>query len=484
MDNNKTSYFPKNKHRKFDLPNLKTPPYISPTPNEIPIIANTPVPKGCKIEDMDFQILHNWGANAAIAGPVIPGGEERVNKLLECAADSGVKIILTGTGYPYSEFYEIARKVNANTEVGAYLIKDEPSFNEWEDYIDKDTESPVIPPTNLYELYYAMRDSFPQHMSFFNLVSDPSQNAHLGSFVNNLKDYLECFQEVFDPPVWMFDDYLAKIYLSPNTPPNVITYRYSYYYHSLLNIKAISKQTCRPFWAYCQCISEKVENKYILPTPTEDLVRFEAFTALALGAKGIAYYRYAEWNNNDPNYTCYTCPVMSDKVRPGVKMTTTTWYVVQKINLEIKQFSSVFLYTEVVDVFSSWVKVKESEDTTSNLKDIYYDEVPLIKLPFGPLESISTDLNTDRRGVVVSHLRFGFQNFLVFVSRSAQDSQIITTKLKHKNRIMFVGMGGVTEGELALSPGAAMDGEYEWNLRPGGYFIIEWHENIHIKPLV
>lgn len=448
-------------------------PYITPTPGEIPVIVNTPVPKGTHIENADFDLIHNWCANAAIAGP-LPGGIERVKQLLECAKNSGIKIILSGTSYPYESYYKIAKEINTNPLIGGYLIKDEPTFEEWKDYISTRLNNESLPPENIYELYQVMRKDFTQHMSFFNLAADPTQKKFMGDF-ETYEEFLEGFQNVFAPPVWMFDYYLARINLKNNPENTVIDYRYYYFYDFLLKFQSISKKTRRPFWAYCQCISEEIKDSWKFPTPTTDLVRFEAFTALAFGAKGIAYYRYAEWKENRPDYVFYTCPVIRDNIRPGVKIKTMTWDVIKKVNEEIKAYSRVFLNTELINVFSSWFKEKRPDQKPG--EDFSLDEVPLIELPYGPLVKVESNLYTNRRGVMISHLKFGVKNYLVFISRSAQDAQIITTQFKYNRELRFVGMGGVKEVNKPLSSNSVMTGEYKWDMNPGGYFIVEWDES-------
>lgn len=103
-----------------------------------------------------------------------------------------------------------------------------------------------------------------------------------------------------------------------------------------------------------------------------------------------------------------------------------TWDVIKKVNEEIKAYSRVFLNTELINVFSSWFKEKRPDQKPG--EDFSLDEVPLIELPYGPLVKVESNLYTNRRGVMISHLKFGVKNYLVFISRSAQDAQIITTQ--------------------------------------------------------
>lgn len=189
---------------------------------------------------------------------------------------------------------EEVKKYKNNKLLGAYLLKDEPKFDEL-----KEVEE-------IFDLIYETDEN---HMTCVNLACDNNRIGNLSSYA----EYLEYIQNLLYPPVWFYDYYPirfsnGKTYLNDNE-----------FYYYLQMYYDVSVRTKRPFWTHCLCMpllsSCKVNlegtdacDPYSLsssgiPIPTEGQLRFEAFNALAYGAQGIAFWFYTQrTRNKDEKY--------------------------------------------------------------------------------------------------------------------------------------------------------------------------------------
>ncbi len=421
-------------------------PYIIPSQKEFPIMVSSPIPFGkpSTIEDIDGIIECN--ANTLIESVVF------AEDLLKLMDGKNIKAIFSQGGLKSKDYLTYVRKYRVNKNIRAWLLRDEPYYFNWhnseENYKIKDC---VISPQDeahmedLRPLYNDVKKIDPIHSVYFNLAA-----THNPCFIGNFRSYnryLSAFQKQFKPDLWSFDYY-------PITGSDDNWYCDYYNFYNWLNIfSKNSASTKRPFWYYCQSVACKYQDKPKFPTPTESMLRFEAFTALAFGAKGIAYWYYAQ--RKDPQDWKYVMMPINSK---GEK--TSVWYALKQVNSEIKKYSYVFLNTKLVKIFSSGESLNPIEH---------------IKLPYGPL----VILKSDDIGVHISHLKEGHNNYLVMVSRSVQSTQKITTKFDINKQIKLIG--GATFSNRITKPGNTKYGkEIEWTIEPGGYIIFHFDDR---KPL-
>lgn len=76
---------------------------------------------------------------------------------------------------------------------------------------------------------------------------------------------------------------------------------------------------------------------------TKSDIAFQVYSALAYGAKTIAYYTYWEHGIQSPSSYVYDAMVMYPDTLDGKPIKTDTYYAVQAMNQELKKFDHVFL---------------------------------------------------------------------------------------------------------------------------------------------
>lgn len=416
--------------------------YISPTPGEIPIMVASPLPEGKRATAEDIDGIIECGANALIESVGL------AESLLKAMKGKNIKAIFAQGGLKNNDYLARVKKYMANENVGAWLLRDEPYYFNWHDPKENDRiKTYVLPPQDvahredLRPLYDDVRKSDPSRSVYFNLAAALSPRF-TGNF-NSFRQYLSAFHNQFKPALWSFDYY-------PITGGDN-NWKCDYYnFFNWLNIfSKNSASTKRPFWFYCQSVACNYKNKPKFPTPTESMLRFEAFTALAFGAKGIAYWYYAQ-RNDSKDWKYVSMPINSK----GEK--TSVWHALKQVNSEIKKYSHVFLDTKLVKIFSTGGD---------------FDPVGQIKLPYGPLVSLkATDM-----GVHISHLKEGADNYLLMVSRSVHSPQKITTIFDSKKLVDFVG-GSTFSKRVIKNSNARYSEETEWTLEPGGYIIFHFND--------
>lgn len=230
----------------------------------------------------------------------------------------------------------------------------------------------------------------PYHMAFANLAASEGEG-----WIGSCKDYnefLDLVQNKLRPPVWCYDFYPIYSYLNTHNPIQTDsgvylneTYnrkcRLQDFYKYLEIFRNRSKQSERPFWTFCGTQQHANLNGLGtvvqgIPAPTINELRFEAFSALAYGAQGIVYWRYANGGNSwgkqvawkptedqidkDPiyAYTLNEDMLLAPINEYGDK--TYMWYVVQQINKEIAEYNDIFFECEVLKVLHTPINLSAS----------------------------------------------------------------------------------------------------------------------------
>lgn len=150
-----------------------------------------------------------------------------------------------------------------------------------------------------------------------------------------------------------------------------------------------------PFWGFILCTPH-----HVYPQPTEGSIRLQAYMNLAYGAQAIQYYTYWTPKPHDA-YDYHNGPIGLD----GKK--TNTYYIVKKINAELKQVGSLF--------------VGASVNSVHHLGDIPTGTTALTKMPTN-IKSISTSNN---KGLVISQLSKNGHAYLVLVNKDYEKSTVV-----------------------------------------------------------
>lgn len=402
-------------------------PFISPTPGYITIAAITPcIQFSAYKEDSDekyeyylpslsdFEKLSQCGFNAVCLNTITNLYYNSVINAVGYATQNNLKVILT-QGTSNSVMLTYCKNLSSNNNVTSFKIKDEPT---WDDI--------SIANNDFKSIYKSLTSLYLNRTTFFNLIGS-LQPAYAG-ILNSYPSYLRFIQQTFEPGLWCFDLYPVRY--ASNGQLEVIK---DAFYARLEDFLNISKDTGRPFFSTVLCV-QFYNNIIKYPLPTEAYMTYAAFSALAMGAKGIIYWHYALRESDKETYQ------MAPINRNG--QTTSIWYDVQKVNQKIKTYSHVFVNStvELYKFCSSKVV------TTFNI---------------GPVNRV-TCLGD---GALVSVLKnTGGSTFMVIVNSSPFNSQLITVTLNPGSVTAFPLTSNAQTGNSAINIGLAA----------GDFAIIAW----------
>lgn len=412
------------------------------------------------INDAGFNvILGNWlSKNKDILGPS-----------LQNAKASKVKLLFKNWGFQDDEEDEgnysklmsvIDDEKNRPGFGGNSTLRDEPTYVE---IIGEDGTNPngTLSEDSLWKEYYYMMKPDPDYLVYINLVAagDRLDGAPGANEDERFENYLRKFQEYFKPSLFSYDIYPISevsnlIYqgvpdMLRNDPEGKIIFNYEdWFYKRLETVSNMSKAVNRPFYAFCLGISLMHFNssdKSIRGIALEQYLRFEAFSALAYGAKGIIYWRYATPPNSDTeSYFSALLNRNNDK--------TATWHYAQKVNAEIQKYSDIFLngtvqYVGRTNNYNFMVSLLKNISITANTINA------------------TSERDTDGR-FLISNITVGNQTYLLVVNSSPFDYLSIIIFTKEVSVLELTPITSTGEGNLYLASG--------YNTRilpPGGYRI-------------
>ncbi len=238
----------------------------------------------------------------------------------------------------------------------AYLVMNLPRYNDWAQVIfgleylkDGDNSQQVF--DTLYSLEWNkaitalayLAETDPQRTAYLNLgvcydtydsannqwgiakSDDTSENPKVkpkwspfSAGSENTDQYIEAMQLMFEPQIWSYAFFPFRYVknTSGNTATNDthpdlegvpdavsgsfrLEKNYNMFYHNLEAFGRKAKEQGKSLYAYCMCSShgawnsatKQYEDYY--PKPTIGMLRFEAFNALAAGARGLVFWQYA-----------------------------------------------------------------------------------------------------------------------------------------------------------------------------------------------
>ena len=267
----------------------------------------------------------------------------------------------------------------------------------------------------------------------------------------NYKTYLDTFQTNFNSNLWSYDLYpITQTSCLINTSCNLadnckVNVYYKEFYWDLNTYHERSKATGGVFWAHVQS-AEFINGSKLHPAVLESYIRFEAFSALAFGAQGIVYWTYRQQPNQPKEK--YSSALIDRNFNK-----TPAWYFAKRVNHEIKQYSKVFVNSEL----KKWTHVGEG-----------YGQ-PVINQRIGALDGITAS----GIGALITQLRTNGKNYLVIVSHDVEEYQTVD---------MTFAYAGVIELTPTTSSGnhcrekVLSTTSIRRLLIPGGYLIYEFKD--------
>lgn len=241
-----------------------------------------------------------------VAGFVPPAG------LDNCRA-AGLKAIISDqrvSGYDWhnvnpaaarTQVAELVKQVKAHPAVYGYYLRDEPPT----DYFP-----------GLATVAGIVKELHPGTWPYINLYPNYAGPGALGAAT--YEQYVEKFVEVCRPPVLSYDHY-ALLEGGGMRPK---------YFPNLEVMRRVARRHDLPFW---NIVLSNAHFDYRVPSPAD--LRFQVFTSLAYGARGIAYFTY------------FAPQVGNFRMAPVDQFgnETATWQSMQTINLQVEKLGPTLL---------------------------------------------------------------------------------------------------------------------------------------------
>lgn len=266
----------------------------------------------------DPEVLNGmWECGFNTAGFVAPHQVPAVKQArLKCIVDGdGMEPLIHDVNLPDEEVQRhanaLAAKFLHEDAVLGYYIKDEPS-------------SPFYP--NLARWSQAFRKADPSKFCYINLLPMGAQDPG----VKDYGEYVEKFYEAVKPPFLSYDRYSLH---DDGTPYASLSHGY---FQNLEFMRDASLRHKVPFW---NIVLGNTHFRYAIPTETT--IRFQTYTTLAYGARGLAFFTYM-------------APIVGNYRGAAVDQfhnKTATWDILRNNNLQIHQLGPTYIQLESVNVF-------------------------------------------------------------------------------------------------------------------------------------
>ncbi len=250
-----------------------------------------------------------------LAGFVAPDDLDMVSKAgLQCLVIDGSSHV--GDAEAQLDEKEIAKRVEALTArtakhpaVYGYYLRDEPSTG-------------AFPGLGRWAAAY--KKAAPDALPYINLLPNYASAGQLGA--STYEEYLESFVQTVKPKFISYDHYALM---------DDGSLRGGYYQ----NLEAVRKAALKhdlPFW---NIVLSNSHFRYAEPTPAG--FRFQLYTTLAYGGRGISYFTY--FAPKIGNYRLAPIDQFGHK--------TPTWDMLRQVNLQLHKLGPTYIKLKSVNVF-------------------------------------------------------------------------------------------------------------------------------------
>ncbi|BBH23089.1 hypothetical protein Back11_44340 [Paenibacillus baekrokdamisoli] len=368
-----------------------------------------------------YREISEAGINFIIGFREYEGGSEAIRKSLDYADANGLKVLVRDpkiNALSKGELGQIKDMIAPYTSHPAYMghvFYDEPSINQYEELSAKKAE---------YQKYA------PNGLAYVNLFPTYASLEQKGG---TYTEYVQQYFEQFKPEVLSYDHY--PFLTETKDASGGIT---EDYFYNLEQIRTAAVEHNVPFWLFIQTLSFNLSHR----DPTEEEIRWQVYTSLAYGAKGIQYFTYWTPESGRETFGSGMIDLEGNK--------TKHYEEVKRLNKEVQDIGS-----RLLDLKSEGV--------------IHYgSEPPLIENPmqaFEPIASISGDpaiigcfsTENGRRSVLV-------------VNSSYRESGTTSLQLKSEVKKVTLWKNGALEDKEVTG------GKVELQLLPGQGVWLEFRE--------
>ena len=469
--------------------------YQNPAGTGFPIIAQAPVPQSLvnlfsdtsesasgialrykKAFERIAHSLSECGFNVALFGSSF----EIMDALLDACTAEGVRMILNPVWLNDSPLHTKAIIDHYTSRVNgrpvAWQVFDQPKFYDWGDAVGMSAPED-IEWNNLTVGLWNTRGLDNTRMAYFNLAA-PEYNEvehEPDEWIGTCKDYnqyLDALQELYNPVLWSYD--LYPFIMKGDSTDIEVRYDHFYKYLKIFSDRALA--TGAPFWAYAMCQShsyweeDSAGNRtkvWTQPVPTEGMLRFEAFNALAFGAQGLVYWQYGQPSDSPATESGLTFgPAPFDftvngtgSVKTLTPVTNPVWDKVQTVNKEIQKYADVFLGCQIDHI---WHRGKT------------YDGQPMFPGSYGHI----TRLLCGEEGVLISAFKKNGKNYFVIVNQDPFATQDVSISISSNTQGTFLSDEPPTRFSIPkpANPNMVLARTFTKTLPAGGAMILEWSE--------
>lgn len=343
--------------------------YTNPTPGKLPILAWFSL-TGEQVSKERYEEMAEAGFNISFSHIA---DYEEICRSLDEAEGTGVKVLVMA-GHTGEDMERVVRMAKKHKSTAGYFLRDEPNaagFAELREMADK------------------IRAIDDEKLLYLNLL--PNLVAPVDLQTKSYADYVARFIKEVGLGLVSFDHY-------PVTDAGLR----GEFYANLEDIARESRLAGEPFWAFALSTAH---DPY--PVPTREALRLQIFSNLAYGAQGIQYFTYTTPLGNT-QWNFHNGPIDEHDQRSDV------YYLVKELNERVQGLSHVWLGAEVVALGHTGARIPFG---TQRMK----------QLP----KSIKK-IDADGKGLLLSHLRNGKEEYLMAVNRDLYKSQNVKVECARK----------------------------------------------------
>jgi hypothetical protein len=278
-------------------------------PEEFPIL-----PWGWTPGDLDaLREIRACGFN--LAGFVAPGHLDLVREagLKGIVSDGSIQVGDAESGLGEAEIDQraaaLVQRVGQHPAVFGYYLKDEPG-------------APFFP--GLGRWVKAFRKAAPRACAYINLFPNYASSQQMG--VSTYAEYLESYVQTVQPRFISYDHYALMDDGSLRGG----------YFQNLEAVRDAAQRHGLPFW---NIVLANAHFRYAKPTDAG--LRFQLYTTLAYGGRGISYFTY--FTPSAGNYRLAPIDQFGHK--------TPTWTMLRNVNLQLHRIGKVYLTLKSINVF-------------------------------------------------------------------------------------------------------------------------------------
>ena len=285
----------------------------------LPLLLITPA-MTMSLVDQDFFPILAWGG--------APGDLKTLQEMAECGItvagfvtpenldlveQAGLKAFVRdkrASGYDFrnvdpatarANAASLAEEVGSHPAVFGYYLKDEPSADLF---------------AGLAVVAKAFVKETPDKIPYINLYPNYANQKQLGT--ETYEEHVEKYVTTVDPPIISYDHYALMEYEPLRDG----------YFANLETMRRASLNHNRPFW---NIVLSNAHFRYREPSAAG--IRFQVFTTLAYGGKGISYFTY--FAPHSGNYRMSPIDQFGNR--------TPTWYHLQNVNLMVQKLAPTLL---------------------------------------------------------------------------------------------------------------------------------------------